>query len=295
MRTPTTNAERSDGLEQPEPGGRRVRLKTRSRASKARRRARVGSPLVHREHPPALPQVLRRRQWIPRTGRFATRFRACVCVRRRAVLRAWIDTRRRRPESAAEGSACSGYSHGTPFTELHPSLRLSSGASPPDQRCSASDQRGSEDVIEMDSVPARKGRDDYVPAVRTESDDCNSGGDRHNSSKSTHPRLHESLTPPLVLAKQHAAELAKRVACVPRGCGDRRRSRRRRGTRRRWPRPTFGSTRATAASTARWKALACQAGRRPRRPIHVAGAGRWEDRSSSGELGCDHEPGHSSA
>ena len=43
----------------------------------------------------------------------------------------------------------------------------------------------------MDSVPARKGRDDYVPAVRTESDDCNSGGDRHNSSKSTHPRLHE--------------------------------------------------------------------------------------------------------
>ena len=81
---------------------------------------------------------------------------------------------------------------------------LSSGAYPPEQRCPKSDERSSEDVVEMDSVSTRKGGDDYVPPVRTEPHDCRADDDRSHSTESVHRRavLQETVThAPLVLER----------------------------------------------------------------------------------------------
>ena len=64
----------------------------------------------------------------------------------------------------------------------------------------------------MDSVPPRQGCDDYVPAVRTEPDDCNPDGDCDNTCKPVHPRLHQSLAhAPLVLDEKRGLELRERI------------------------------------------------------------------------------------
>ena len=81
---------------------------------------------------------------------------------------------------------------------------FSSGAYPPEQRCPKSDERSSEDVVEMDSVSTRKGGDDYVPPVRTEPHDCRADDDRSHSTESVHRRavLQETVThAPLVLER----------------------------------------------------------------------------------------------
>ena len=61
----------------------------------------------------------------------------------------------------------------------------------------------------MDSVSPRQGCDDYVPAVRTEPDDCNPDGDCDNTCKPAHPRLHQSLAhAPLVLDEKRGRSSA---------------------------------------------------------------------------------------
>ena len=71
------------------------------------------------------PQLVRGKQRSRRTERSAIPARASVSVLRRADRRAWSDTRRRRPGSAAEGSALSGYRQPSAYTRdrLQPSGR----------------------------------------------------------------------------------------------------------------------------------------------------------------------------
>lgn len=86
----------------------RVRPRTRSRPPEARRQAPVDLRAARWERLRPRPQQVRGKQHCRCTARSATPARANVSVLQRAARRAWIDTRRRRPGSAAEGSALSG-------------------------------------------------------------------------------------------------------------------------------------------------------------------------------------------
>jgi hypothetical protein len=86
-----------------------VRLWTKSRASTPRRQGREDSGLAHWELLRPLPRLVQPKQRFPRSERSATPVHACVSVLRRASRHAWIDTPRRRRESAVEGSVSAGY------------------------------------------------------------------------------------------------------------------------------------------------------------------------------------------